>query len=200
MAVLVDAAIWDWQGSRWAHLVSDESYDELHCFAQRLGKRRLGFQGDHYDIDEADRSRALAMGAQPVSSRTLVRHLRAAGLRRRGLRPAWQRISAAAPGVPLPGAVFASLGPAGERMAEALAGIEPLAARATSAVYLDPTRLALLIDIAPELSPPVSSLVDIPPELSPPGSDLLASLDVDERWLGTARPDGERSLELFVNR
>ena len=186
MAVLVDAAIWDWQGSRWAHLVSDESYDELHCFAQRLGKRRLGFQGDHYDIDEADRSRALAMGAQPVSSRTLVRRLRAAGLRRRGLRPAWQRISAAAPGVPLPGAVFASLGSAGSRMSAALEGIEPLATQATTAVYLDPARMALL--------------VDIPPQLSPPCSDLLASLDVEECWLGVARPDGERSLELFVDR
>ena len=47
MTVLVDAAVWEWRGARWAHLVSDESYDELHEFAQLLGKRRLGFQGDH---------------------------------------------------------------------------------------------------------------------------------------------------------
>ena len=50
MTVLVDAAVWKWQGARWAHLVSDESFDELHEFAQRIGKRRLGFQGDHYDV------------------------------------------------------------------------------------------------------------------------------------------------------
>ena len=35
--ILVDQAIWPWRGMRWAHLVSDESYDELHAFAARLG-------------------------------------------------------------------------------------------------------------------------------------------------------------------
>ena len=186
MTVLVDAALWDWRSRRWAHLVSDQSYDELHRFAQQLGKRRLGFQSDHYDIDEADRRRALQMGAQPVTSRTLVRRLRAAGLRRRGMRPAWHRIGAAPPEEPLPAAVFASLGLAGERMSEALKGIEPLAVQATTTAYLDPTRIALLVDISPQLSLP--------------DPKLLGSLNVDERWLGAARQDGDRSLELFVRR
>lgn len=37
MAVLVDSAIWPWRGRLWAHLVSDESHEELHAFAERLG-------------------------------------------------------------------------------------------------------------------------------------------------------------------
>ena len=50
VTILVDPAIWPWRGHRWAHLVSDESYDELHAFAARLGIPRRAFQGDHYDV------------------------------------------------------------------------------------------------------------------------------------------------------
>ena len=82
MAILVDAAIWRWRGRRWAHLVSDESYHELHAFAQRLGLRREWFQGDHYDVPAVVRDQALQLGAEAVPSRELVRRLRAAGLRR----------------------------------------------------------------------------------------------------------------------
>ena len=81
--ILVDQAIWPWRGMRWAHLVSDESYDELHGFAARLGIPRRAFQGDHYDIPAHLRERAIELGATPVDSRELVRRLRAAGLRRR---------------------------------------------------------------------------------------------------------------------
>lgn len=82
MAILVDAAIWRWRGRRWAHLVSDSSYDELHAFAEALGLRRAWFQGDHYDIPTEVRDRAIALGAQPVESLELVARLLAAGLRR----------------------------------------------------------------------------------------------------------------------
>jgi hypothetical protein len=92
VAVLVDDARWEWRGLRWAHLVSDRSYEELHDFARRLGKRRLGFQGDHYDIDEVDRGRAIDLGAELVDSRDLVRRLRRAGLRDRAGKPTWQRV------------------------------------------------------------------------------------------------------------
>ena len=82
MTVLVDAAIWPFEGRRWAHLVSDASFEELHEFAERLGIPRRAFQGDHYDVPTEYRERAIDLGAQPVASRELVRRLRAAGLRR----------------------------------------------------------------------------------------------------------------------
>ena len=82
MAILVDPAIWRWRGRRWAHLVSDESYEELHAFAARLGLRREWFQGDHYDVPVEVRDQALTLGAHAVPSAVLVTRLRAAGLRR----------------------------------------------------------------------------------------------------------------------
>ena len=63
--------------------MSDESYDELHAFAERLGIPRRAFQGDHYDLPEDYRTRAIELGASPVPSRELVRRLIDAGLRRR---------------------------------------------------------------------------------------------------------------------
>ena len=81
MAVLVDAARWPWRGTTWCHLVSDESFEELHTFAALLGCRRVGFQGDHYDIDVDTRPLALELGAVACDSRELVRRMRGAGLR-----------------------------------------------------------------------------------------------------------------------
>ena len=80
--ILVDEARWLWRGRYWAHLVSDHSYDELHVFASQLGLPRRVFQGDHYDVPADYRQRAIELGAETVSSRQLVRRLRAAGLRR----------------------------------------------------------------------------------------------------------------------
>ena len=88
MAILVDDAVWPWRGRRWAHLVSDEDLGELHVFAARLGLDDRLFQGDHYDIPDVVREAAVAAGATPVSSRELVRRLRASGLR---LTPAQRR-------------------------------------------------------------------------------------------------------------
>jgi hypothetical protein len=82
VTILVDKAVWPWRGRRWAHLVSDHSYEELHEFAGRLGLRREWFQGDHYDISAPVRSRALDLGAEAVDARELVARLRGAGLRR----------------------------------------------------------------------------------------------------------------------
>lgn len=83
MTILVDEPRWPWRGTTWCHLVSDESYDELHNFARSLGLRRVGFQGDHYDIDVIHHGLALQHGAQSCESRELVRRLRTAGLRQR---------------------------------------------------------------------------------------------------------------------
>jgi hypothetical protein len=82
VTILVDPAVWPWRGRRWAHLVSDASHAELHAFAAELGLERRWFQGDHYDVPAEVRERAIAAGAEPVSSAELVRRLRAAGLRR----------------------------------------------------------------------------------------------------------------------
>jgi hypothetical protein len=88
MAILVDAAIWPYRERRWAHLVSDVSYGELHRFAQEsLGLRRAWFQGDHYDVPSEVRRQAIHLGAIPVDSGELVRRLRAAGLRQRSRLP-----------------------------------------------------------------------------------------------------------------
>jgi hypothetical protein len=82
MTILVDDAVWPFRGDEWAHLVSDASYAELHTFAETLGIPRRAFQGDHYDIPRRVREQAVAMGAEAVTSRELVRRLRVAGLRR----------------------------------------------------------------------------------------------------------------------
>ena len=73
---------------RWCHLVSDETLDELHAFAQANGIPRRGFQGDHYDVPEDYRPGLIAAGAVEVESRELLRRLKAAGLR---LSPAERR-------------------------------------------------------------------------------------------------------------
>lgn len=91
MTILIDEARWHHRGRRWCHLVSDESYDELHAFAAANGIPRRGFQGDHYDIPEELRDDVIAAGATVVESRVLLRRLKAAGLRltpaqRRGVR------------------------------------------------------------------------------------------------------------------
>ena len=94
--MLVDPAVWPWEGRRWAHLVSDESYDELHAFAEQLGIPRRAFQGDHYDIPTDYRERAIALGATPVPSRELgPRPAPSGGVARRGFAPSHTRARAA---------------------------------------------------------------------------------------------------------
>ncbi|CAN5831501.1 DUF4031 domain-containing protein [soil metagenome] len=81
VTVLIDEPRWWFRGRRWSHLVSDETLDELHQFADSVGIPRRGFQGDHYDIPEEYLAAMLAGGAVMVTSRDLLRRLRAAGLR-----------------------------------------------------------------------------------------------------------------------
>ena len=87
--ILVDTPRWIWRGQVWGHLISDSSLEELHDFARKLGKRRIGFQGDHYDLSRDEHERALEAGAVGVDSRELVRRLRQAGLRDRSKKPNW---------------------------------------------------------------------------------------------------------------
>jgi hypothetical protein len=60
---------------RWCHLVSDHSFEELHAFAARLGIPRHRFQGDHYDLPPHLRARAVALGAEEVGWRELIRRM-----------------------------------------------------------------------------------------------------------------------------
>lgn len=95
--ILVDRPIWPAHGRRFAHLVSDESYDELHRFAAALDLPARAFHGDHYDLPDAWWDDAVAAGAQPVDPRELVRRLKAAGLRRRPRQAASSTRSAGTP-------------------------------------------------------------------------------------------------------
>ncbi|MFM7409391.1 MAG: DUF4031 domain-containing protein [Actinomycetota bacterium] len=79
--ILVDECNWWFRDRKWCHMVSDTSYDELHEIAAVLGIPRRGFQGDHYDLPEEYRDRAIALGATAVGSRELLTRLRDAGLR-----------------------------------------------------------------------------------------------------------------------
>ena len=81
MAVLVDPPMWPRHGRMWAHLVSDESLEELHAFAARAGIPARGFDHDHYDVPDSLHTDLVALGAHPVSPHELIRRLRASGLR-----------------------------------------------------------------------------------------------------------------------
>ena len=81
MAILIDDPRWPAHGRLWAHLVSDESVEELHAFAQANGIPRRGFDRDHYDVPDEIHSRLIGAGAEHVDGHELVRRLIASGLR-----------------------------------------------------------------------------------------------------------------------
>lgn len=83
VTVLIDPPNYPGHGRLWAHLASDESFEELHRFAERLGIPQRGFDRDHYDIPAERYPGVVAAGATPVSSRELIARLTRAGLRRR---------------------------------------------------------------------------------------------------------------------
>ena len=81
MAILVDDPIWPAHGKHWAHLISTESTDELHAFAEAHNLPRRAFDLDHYDVPAEALPRLIAGGAQHVTGKELVRALIASGLR-----------------------------------------------------------------------------------------------------------------------
>jgi hypothetical protein len=89
VTVLIDRPNWPGpRGLLWSHLVSDDSYEELHAFARRLGVPERAFDRDHYDVPETVYDLAVRLGAEPVTSRELLHRLKASGLRRPKRRPA----------------------------------------------------------------------------------------------------------------
>lgn len=81
MAILVDDPLWPAHDRYWAHLVSDSSLDELHAFARRAGLPARGFDHDHYDVPAERIDELVALGAEHVRPKELVRRLIASGLR-----------------------------------------------------------------------------------------------------------------------
>ena len=81
MSILIDPPFWPAYGRLWSHLVSDESYAELHDFAARAGLPAQLFDADHYDVPQERYAAVLAAGAQEVAGRDLIRRLIASGLR-----------------------------------------------------------------------------------------------------------------------
>ncbi len=81
MTVLIDDPRWPAHGRLWAHLVSDDSLDELHAFAAANGIPARAFDRDHYDVPDEAYARLVSAGAMPVDGHELVRRLIASGLR-----------------------------------------------------------------------------------------------------------------------
>ncbi len=189
VTVLVDDAIWPWKGLRWAHLVSDGSLEELHEMARLIGKRRLGFQGDHYDVDEVDRLRAIDFGALAIDSRQLVRRLRSAGLRRAESKPAWRQVARWPQGVEMGSwrEALGSHGSPGRRLSAGLDAFESRLSDLGLALFVDETRLVALVEIGADS------------ELPWPPDQAEGTLSmIDEIVVGEPRVDGDRSIELFV--
>src|SRR3954465_3120830 len=79
MAVLVDELREyphvRWTVKHWCHMVSDESFEELHAFAAALGIPRERAPRAPYARPPARRGRALAHGAQPVAIGELAQRM-----------------------------------------------------------------------------------------------------------------------------
>jgi len=83
VTVYIDPPTWPGHGRLWSHLISDQSYSELHEFAEAIGLPRRAFDRDHYDVAAERYADALAAGARTATSRQLIERLYAGGLRRR---------------------------------------------------------------------------------------------------------------------
>jgi len=81
VTILIDAPIWPAHDTLWAHLVSDESYAELHAFATSQGISRRAFDNDHYDVPAERQLELIAAGALLVGGKELAIRLAASGLR-----------------------------------------------------------------------------------------------------------------------
>ncbi|MFI6889936.1 DUF4031 domain-containing protein [Streptosporangium canum] len=91
--------------SRWCHLFSDTSDEELHAFAAQLGLRRSYFQKPngslqthrHYDVTEGVRARAVALGAVEITRRAYVELINAERARLRHAKTTHQHTRSCCP-------------------------------------------------------------------------------------------------------
>ncbi|MFZ0529938.1 MAG: DUF4031 domain-containing protein [Propionicimonas sp.] len=81
MAVLIDPPRWPAHGTRFSHLVSDTSLEELFAFADAQSLPARAFDHDHYDVPERRYRDLVAAGAEPVDEKTLLRRLKGGGQR-----------------------------------------------------------------------------------------------------------------------
>ncbi|MEI7444502.1 MAG: DUF4031 domain-containing protein [Burkholderiales bacterium] len=68
MTVYVDDARTPFRGWRMCHMLADTD-EELQAMAEALGLQRRWQHGDHYDLNEEARERAVALGAVEIGRR-----------------------------------------------------------------------------------------------------------------------------------
>jgi len=75
VTLLIDRPRWSGPHNlKFAHLVSDASFDELHSFAGALElPRPLRFHRDHYDVPEPSWQDVVDAGARVTTTKELVR-------------------------------------------------------------------------------------------------------------------------------
>lgn len=78
--IYVDEAV-QYEGKRYkmCHMLSDDSLEELHAMADKIGLKRSWFQrhsSPHYDLTESKRALAISMGAVVTDSAGIVRIIR----------------------------------------------------------------------------------------------------------------------------
>ena len=95
MSLFIDTPRWEWRGMLWAHMISDQSLEELHAAGRALNLRWVAFGRDHYDVPDVLWPAACEI-AQLVDSREIVRSLRRTGLRVHGGKPkkTWRQLQA----------------------------------------------------------------------------------------------------------
>ena len=69
--VYVDDARIPFRGMRMSHMLADTD-EELRAMADAIGMQQRWHQGDHFDINDDMRARAIAQGAVAISKREAV--------------------------------------------------------------------------------------------------------------------------------
>lgn len=173
MTLFIDPPIWPAHGTVFSHLISDQSTQELHDFADLAGITERAFDRDHYDVPERKYRALVAAGAVEVSGNELARILIRSGLRiparrrneslNRALMHRWESL---VPGQPTLGTELASRWSEPHRK------------------YHGRTHLLAILEALDQLSK------DVPTEV------FLAAWFHDAVYQGVAGQDEERSAQL----